>query len=121
MLMQPQMGGAGASWTDAFTTIQAGVDSAHAAGGGEVWVRSGTYAVPISPPISDSFESMDSDSVDIVGEEKDMWYTSSGVVQGCHLTILYLKGDVTTVPIRAGFGSTTQADSFATRLTKAAL
>ena len=107
----------GTSWTDAFTDIQAGVDTANVAGGGEVWVKSGIYTGPVSAPKSDSFEELDHNAVDIIGEEKNMDYTSSGAVQWCHLTILYLTGDVATVPTRADFGNTTQTDSFAVRLT----
>ena len=49
----------GTSWTDAFTTIQAGADAANAAGGGEVWVKSGIYTGFVSAPTSDSFEALD--------------------------------------------------------------
>ncbi|GAB5523778.1 MAG: hypothetical protein Roseis2KO_16500 [Roseivirga sp.] len=43
--VDPQATGAGdgSSWTDAYTTLQAAIDGAETAGGGEVWVKSGTY------------------------------------------------------------------------------
>ena len=36
-------GANGTSWTKAFTDLQAGIDAAYRAGGGEVWVAAGTY------------------------------------------------------------------------------
>ncbi len=44
--VDPQATGAGdgSSWTDAYTTLQAAIDGAETAGGGEVWVKTGTYA-----------------------------------------------------------------------------
>jgi predicted outer membrane repeat protein len=33
----------GASWASAYTTVQAGIDAASSAGGGDVWVAEGTY------------------------------------------------------------------------------
>lgn len=43
--VDPQATGAGdgSSWTDAYTTLQAAIDGAETAGGGEVWVKTGTY------------------------------------------------------------------------------
>jgi len=38
----------GSSWTDAFTTIQEGIDAAGANGGGEIWVAEGAYLESIT-------------------------------------------------------------------------
>ncbi len=108
--------GTGASWHDAFTSIQAGIDAAHSAGGGEVWVKSGTYQGFACPPSSDRFEERHPNAVDIVGEERDVDYTSSGESRSCHISILYLKGDVEGSTPSAKCGDTTDQDSFADRL-----
>jgi hypothetical protein len=36
-------GGNGTSWAEAFNTVQAGADAAADTGGGEVWVKAGSY------------------------------------------------------------------------------
>ncbi|MBP6965680.1 MAG: hypothetical protein KBC96_14890 [Armatimonadetes bacterium] len=106
----------GASWADAFTTIQQGIDAAHSAGGGEVWIKRGVYSAAAHSPFTDSFEALDSDSVDVIGEERDLWYTSAGQKKFAHITIIYLKGPVTGVIPAAVAGTTTDQDPFATRL-----
>ena len=42
--------GRGTSWGDAFERVQQGIDAALAAGGGEVWVREGTYYENVGIP-----------------------------------------------------------------------
>jgi len=42
----------GTSWTDAYITIQDAVDTAWAAGGGEVWVAAGTYTSLSNPVVT---------------------------------------------------------------------
>ena len=39
----------GQSWTTAYKTLQAGVDAAYAAGGGEVWAKAGVYTAATNP------------------------------------------------------------------------
>lgn len=106
----------GSSWRDAFTTIQAGVEAAHADQGGEVWVRTGTYAGFAGQTESDSFEALDPNSVDILGEEKDLSYKSGPHYKSCHITVLYLTGAVTVIVPSVTFGSTSYYDSFAARM-----
>jgi len=106
----------GASWTDAFTTIQAGIDAARAAAGGEVWVKAGVYSGCNSDPVNDSFEARDPNSVDLIGEERELCYQSSGASRYAHLTLLYLTGDVTVEPPAASLGGTSELDPLAVRL-----
>ncbi len=61
----------GLSWQDAFTTIQAGIDAADSAGGGDVWVKSGIYSGFTSTPTTDRFELRDPRAVDVIGEERN--------------------------------------------------
>lgn len=106
----------GLSWADAFRDLQAAIDAAGDCGGGEVWVKAGTYNTLQPAAVSDSFEARDPNAVDIVGEEMDCWYTSNGVLKGDHLTVMYTTGPRTTSPPAATFGSTTDSDSLAARL-----
>lgn len=108
--------GNGMSWADAFTDLQSAVDAAGAWGGGEIWVKAGTYNTLQPVPVSDSFEAKNPNAVDIIGEEMDCKYTSNGTKKGDHLTVLYLSGSLTTSPPAATFGSTTDQDSLAVRL-----
>lgn len=107
----------GTSWTNAFTTIQAGIDAANALpGGAEVWVKAGTYTGCNSDPISDSFEALNPNAVDVLGEERDLFYTENGTSCDAHLTLIYLTGDRLIAPTPASLGDTTSYDSFLTRL-----
>lgn len=105
----------GTSWQDAFTNIQSAVDLANACGGAEIWVKGGTYTGLGSDAVSDSFEAMDPNSVDILGEERDVYFTRSGQLRDCHMNIFYLTGSVTAAPSPAGYGNTSQRDSFGAR------
>ncbi len=42
----------GATWATGFQDIQSGVNAANTAGGGEVWVKSGTYAATTDPVVT---------------------------------------------------------------------
>ena len=42
----------GQSWGNAYKTLQAGVDAAYAAGGGEVWAKAGVYAAATNPVVT---------------------------------------------------------------------
>jgi len=107
----------GRSWAHAFTTIQAAIDTAYAIGGSEVWVKAGTYTGCSSEPVSDSFEVLNPDSVDVIGEEREFVYQAADGPRYAHLTILYLTGDVTVAPPSVTFGDTTEQHGFATRVT----
>ena len=96
-------GGSGTSWAQAFDTIQEGVDAAHNAGGGEVWVKSGTYTGLGSEVVTDSFQFLSSDAVDILGAETDMSYdyddsVSPPTIKNCHLTVTYCEDSPTQPP-----------------------
>ncbi len=106
----------GSSWANAFDTIQAGVDAANASGGGEVWVKAGTYSGCTNANPSDSFEALDPNAVDIMGEEKDLYYTTNGTRLYAHITMAFLTGSVTVAGTLPGFGSTTDVNSFTARL-----
>lgn len=108
----------GDSWADAFTNLQVAIDTVGAAGGGEIWVKSGVYTAQVSIGDTDSFEALDKDAVDMIGEERTLLYRSSAnVASECHLTVMYLRGDLTKSPVPASFGETTNDDSFTERLT----
>lgn len=103
----------GISWHDAFTDLQNAIDVVHSLGGGDIWVRAGEYSTLGPTTVSDSYEAVNPDSVDIVGEERDIYYSTG---EHSHLNLLYTKGSTTTIPTRASFGSTTTNDSFLTRI-----
>jgi len=50
--VKPGSAGNGTSWGSAFGTIQAAVDAAFAAGGGDVWVAAGTYVDTLEAVVS---------------------------------------------------------------------
>lgn len=106
----------GTSWTNAFRTIQAGVDAANSLGGGEVWVKAGTYTGALNANPSDSFEVLNPNSVDILGEEKTLPCVTGGQSIGAHVTAWYLTGSLTVEVPTATFGSTTNQDSIQARL-----
>lgn len=107
----------GMSWEDAFNDLQAAVDAASAAGGGEVWAADGTYSAdPPSGP-TDSFEALDPDAVDILGQEADLFFTRpGGGVSKCHIVCVYTRSDVTRPTPSIHFPATTERDTFASRL-----
>lgn len=106
----------GSSWGNALTDLQTAVDAAGAVGGGEVWVKSGVYDHVPAARNTDCFTALHPNAVDIIGEESDIRYTDSdGLPGSSHLTIMYLRGDLTKPGNGVPYGGTEQ-DSFVTRL-----
>lgn len=106
----------GRSWQSAKATIQSAMDAAAAAGGGEVWVAEGVYSQLQSTAATESFESIFPDAVDIIGEERDLEYTSSGEPRTAHISILYLTGSTLTPPPPISVGWSRPTNNFATRM-----
>ncbi len=59
---------------------------------------------------------LDPRAVDIMGDERDMLYTSDGKLTEAHLTVLYLTGSLASEMPAVNFGNTTNASSFTERL-----
>ncbi len=84
---------AGTSWASAVATVQRGVDLAWNAGGGEVWIAGGTYAI-LWPVELGPFISLYGG---FAGNESSLsqrnWQANQTILDGCYLTwpILYAK------------------------------
>ncbi len=84
---------AGTSWSSAVATVQRGVDLAWNAGGGEVWIAGGTYAI-LWPVELGPFISLYGG---FAGNESSLsqrnWQANQTILDGCYLTwpILYAK------------------------------
>ncbi|MCC6483569.1 MAG: hypothetical protein IT209_01875 [Armatimonadetes bacterium] len=107
----------GLSWASAKASIQAAVDAASAEGGGDIWVKAGTYSGLTSSFVTDSNEAVFPNAVDMLGEEKDLQYVdSNGVPQYAHLGVLYTTGSIYTGPPTVSTGGTNISQSFAVRM-----